>query len=80
MQASDGLDAIDANYLEASRIFVSYADTGEYRESKDAVIVCCGLPTESLNFGFLRHAVWRSCERPRQPSGPTSTAAGSASS
>jgi hypothetical protein len=54
MLASDVLQGIDANYLEANRIFVSHCDTGEYRESKDAVIVCCGLPTESLNFGFLR--------------------------
>lgn len=54
MQASDDLDAVDANYLEASRIFVSSAGSGEYRESKDAVIVSCGLPIEQLNFGFLR--------------------------
>jgi GNAT superfamily N-acetyltransferase len=54
MQASDALDAVDANFLEASRIFVSHGGSGEYRESKDAVIVSCGLPIEPLNFGFLR--------------------------
>ncbi|HEY8154782.1 MAG TPA: GNAT family N-acetyltransferase [Myxococcota bacterium] len=48
------LSALDVNYLEASRIFVSHADTGEYRERKDVVIVSCGLPVETLNFGFLR--------------------------
>jgi GNAT superfamily N-acetyltransferase len=54
MQAGDALDAVDANFLAASRIFVSYASGGEYRESKQAVIVSCGLPIEPLNFGFLR--------------------------
>jgi GNAT superfamily N-acetyltransferase len=62
MHASDVLQGIDANFLEANRIFVRYCDTGEYRESKDAAIVCCGLPTESLNFAFLR-APYRDLER-----------------
>ena len=48
------LPALDSNYLDASRLFVSHADTGEYRERKDVVIVSCGLPIETLNFGFLR--------------------------
>ena len=50
----DLLPALDANYLDASRIFVSGSDTGEYRERRDVVIVCCGLPVETLNFGFLK--------------------------
>jgi len=50
----DMLPALDANYLEASRIFVSYSDTGEYRERADVAIVSCGLPVEALNFGFLK--------------------------
>jgi hypothetical protein len=50
----DLLPALDANYLDASRIFVSDADAGEYRERKDVAIVCCGLPVETFNFGFLR--------------------------
>ena len=62
MEASDALQGLDANYLEASRIFISRCDRGEYRESKDAVIVCCGLPVESLNFGFLR-TPYRDLER-----------------
>jgi GNAT superfamily N-acetyltransferase len=53
MDASDALQGLDANYLEASRIFVSHCDRGEYLASKDAVIVSCGFPVESLNFGFL---------------------------
>ena len=48
------LSALDANFLDASRIFVSYSKTGEYRERRDVAIVSCGLPVESLNFGFLR--------------------------
>ena len=48
------LPALDANYLDASRIFVSGADTGEYCERADVAIVCCGLPSDQLNFGFLR--------------------------
>jgi GNAT superfamily N-acetyltransferase len=48
------LPALDSNYLDACRIFVMHADTGEYRERKDVVIVSCGLPVETLNFGFLK--------------------------
>jgi GNAT superfamily N-acetyltransferase len=54
MEASDAFQSLDLNYLEASRVFVSHCERGEYRESKDAVIVSCGFPVESLNFGFLR--------------------------
>ena len=50
----DGLAALDSNYLDANRIFVSYSDTGEYRERRDVAIVSCGLPVEALNFGFLK--------------------------
>ena len=46
--------ALDENFLEASRIFVSGSDTGEYRERTEVAIVCCGLPVEQLNFGFLK--------------------------
>jgi GNAT superfamily N-acetyltransferase len=45
--------ALDVNFLDASRIFVGGADTGEYRERADFAIVCCGLPSDQLNFGFL---------------------------
>lgn len=62
MEASDAFLGLDANYLEASRIFVSHCDRGAYHESKDAVIVCCGFPVESLNFGFLR-TPYRDLER-----------------
>ncbi len=48
-----GLLALDANYLEANRIFVTSADSGEYRELKGLAVVSCGLPVEQLNFGFL---------------------------
>jgi GNAT superfamily N-acetyltransferase len=48
------LSALDANFLDASRIFVSYSTAGEYRERRDVAIVSCGLPVEALNFGFLR--------------------------
>ncbi len=50
----DDLSALDFNYLEASRIFVAFAKAGEYRERRDVAIVCCGLPAEALNFGFLK--------------------------
>jgi ribosomal protein S18 acetylase RimI-like enzyme len=50
----DALAALDANYLDASRVFVTGSDTGEYVERRDVAIVCCGLPAQSLNFGFLR--------------------------
>ena len=48
------LAALDANYLDASRVFVSGSDPGEYVERRDVAIVCCGLLARSLNFGFLR--------------------------
>ena len=50
----DALAALDANFLDASRVFVTGSDTGEYVERRDVAIVCCGLPAQSLNFGFLR--------------------------
>jgi GNAT superfamily N-acetyltransferase len=48
------LAALDANYLDASRLFVCGARGGEYRERHDAAIVCCGLPERSLNWAFLK--------------------------
>ena len=50
----DALAALDDNYLDASRIFVIASARGEYRERRDVAIVCCGLPAESLNWGFLK--------------------------
>ena len=50
----DSLAALDANFLDSNRVFVSGSDTGEYIERKDVAIVCCGLPAQSLNFGFLK--------------------------
>lgn len=50
----DLLAALDANYLDASRLFVAGADGGEYLERRDVAIVCCGLPVQALNWGFLR--------------------------
>ena len=50
----DTLAALDANYLDANRAFVCGADTGEYVERRDIAIVCCGLPAQALNFGFLK--------------------------
>ena len=48
------LAALDRNYLEASRVFMACSDRGEYVERHDVAIVCCGVPTEELNFGFLK--------------------------
>jgi hypothetical protein len=48
------LAALDANYLDASRIFMAIADSGEYVERQDVAISCCGLPAQALNFGFLK--------------------------
>jgi GNAT superfamily N-acetyltransferase len=48
------LSALDANYLDASRAFVTGAPGGEYVERRDLALVCCGLPAQALNFGFLR--------------------------
>ena len=48
------LAALDGNYLDANRIFVAFSDRGEYLERRDVAIVCCGLPAESLNWGFLK--------------------------
>jgi hypothetical protein len=50
----DVLPALDANFLDASRIFMSVADSGEYVERRDVAISCCGLPAQALNFGFLK--------------------------
>lgn len=50
----DQLTALDENFLEASRIFVVSSGRGEYRERRDVAIVSCGLPAESLNWGFLK--------------------------
>lgn len=48
------LAALDANYLDASRLFVVGAPGGEYLERPDAALVCCGLPVRSLNWAFLK--------------------------
>ncbi len=48
------LNAVDFNYLDASRIFVVFSDTGEYVERGDVAIASCGLPVEELNWGFLK--------------------------
>jgi ribosomal protein S18 acetylase RimI-like enzyme len=50
------LAALDANYLDANRLFVSGAKGGEYLERHDVAIVCCGLPERSLNWAFLKPA------------------------
>jgi GNAT superfamily N-acetyltransferase len=50
----DTLAALDWNYLDASRVFVVSSSRGEYVERRDVAIVCCGLPVESLNWGFLK--------------------------
>jgi GNAT superfamily N-acetyltransferase len=50
----DRLSALDDNFLDASRIFVVSSGRGEYRERRDVVIASCGLPAESLNWGFLK--------------------------
>jgi GNAT superfamily N-acetyltransferase len=50
------LAALDANYLDASRLFVAYSARGEYVERRDVALVCCGLPAESQNWGFLKPA------------------------
>jgi len=54
MGSRDALSELDWNYLQAQRIFMASSERGEYLERRDAAIVCCGLPTESLNFGFLK--------------------------
>jgi hypothetical protein len=48
------LDALDANYLDANRVFVALSKTGAYHETKDLAIVRSGLPTEHFNFAFLK--------------------------
>jgi hypothetical protein len=51
---ADALSALDANFLDASRIFMAVSDTGEYVERQDVAISSCGLPVQLLNFGFLK--------------------------
>jgi GNAT superfamily N-acetyltransferase len=48
------LSALDRNYLDASRLFMACSDTGEYVERHDLAIVCCGVPADDLNMGFLK--------------------------
>ena len=50
----DRFAALDCNYLDANRIFVTSSDRGEYRERRDVALCCCGLPAEPLNWGFLK--------------------------
>jgi len=52
--SDDALRALDENYVDANRIFVASSTRGEYRERRDVAIVCCGLPAETLNWGFLK--------------------------
>lgn len=48
------LSALDHAYLDANRLFVAVSDTGIYVERREVAIVSCGLPVESLNWGFLK--------------------------
>lgn len=48
------LSVLDWSFLEASRIFVAFSDTGEYLERCDVAISSCGLPVEELNWGYLK--------------------------
>jgi GNAT superfamily N-acetyltransferase len=48
------LSALDDNFLDANRLFVVDAKRGEYCERRDVAIACCGLPAETLNWGFLK--------------------------
>jgi GNAT superfamily N-acetyltransferase len=48
------LTTLDANFLDANRLFVCGAPGGEYVERHDVAISCCGLPERSLNWGFLK--------------------------
>lgn len=48
------LRSLDCNFLDANRIFMGASKTGEYLERRDVAIACCGLPAQSLNWGFLK--------------------------
>jgi hypothetical protein len=48
------LTALDCNFLDANRIFMGVSKTGEYLERRDVAIACCGLPVQTLNWGFLK--------------------------
>lgn len=48
------LAALDANHLEAHRLFVGCSTTGEYRERRDVAIVSAGVPAEEFTWGFLK--------------------------
>jgi GNAT superfamily N-acetyltransferase len=48
------LSTLDDNFLDANRLFVADAKRGEYLERRDVAIACCGLPAETLNWGFLK--------------------------
>jgi hypothetical protein len=51
---ADELFALEASFLDASRLFMAVSDTGEYLERRDVAISSCGLPERSLNWGFLK--------------------------
>jgi GNAT superfamily N-acetyltransferase len=53
----DPFAAIDANFLDSNRLFMSSSDTGEFVERRDVAIACCGLPAEAFNIGFLKPPV-----------------------
>lgn len=46
--------ALDANYLDANRVFSACSDTGEFLERRDVAIASCGLPVDPLNLGLLK--------------------------
>jgi GNAT superfamily N-acetyltransferase len=48
------LAALDDNFLDSNRIFMAVSDRGEYVERRDVAIACCGLPVQTLNWGFLK--------------------------
>lgn len=54
MQSEASLAALDANHLEAHRLFVGCSSTGEYRERRDVAIVSAGVPAEEFTWGFLK--------------------------
>jgi GNAT superfamily N-acetyltransferase len=48
------LHSLDLNFLDANRTFMGVSTTGEYVERRQVAIACCGLPVQSLNWGFLK--------------------------
>ena len=48
------LALLDANFLDVNRLFMGVSKTGEYIERRHVAIACCGLPVQTLNWGFLK--------------------------